>query len=51
MGDVSSFMEAVFLIFSLLASLLTETLYTKSLVNYLFSFDLDKKLVLLKKKK
>ena len=49
-GDVGSFMEVIFSIISLLASILTETLYTKSLINHLFSFDLDKKLILVKKK-
>ena len=49
-GDVGGFMEVIFSGFSLLASILTETLYQKSLVNHLFSFDLDKKLVLVKQK-
>ena len=49
-GDVGGFMEAIFSLFSILAEILTDTLYTKSLVNYLFSFDLDKKLILVKKK-
>ena len=47
-GDVGGFMEIIFSGFSLLAAILTETLYQKSLVNHLFSFDLDKKLVLVK---
>ena len=47
-GDVGGFMEVIFSGFSVLASILTETLYQKSLVNHLFSFDLDKKLVLVK---
>ena len=50
-GDVGGFMEVIFSLFSVLASILTESIYTKSLVNYLFSFDLDKKLIYLKKKK
>ena len=49
-GDVGGFMEVIFSLFGLIATVLTETLYTKSLVNHLFSFDLDKKLVLIKKK-
>ena len=49
-GDVGGFMEVIFSLFSILAEILTDTLYTKSLVNYLFSFDLDKKLILIKKK-
>ena len=47
-GDVGGFMEVIFSVFSVLAAILTETLYQKSLVNHLFSFDLDKKLVLVK---
>ena len=47
-GDVGGFMEVIFSGFSVLAAILTETLYQKSLVNHLFSFDLDKKLVLVK---
>ena len=43
-------MEVIFSGFSVLAAILTETLYQKSLVNYLFSFDLDKKYVLVKQK-
>ena len=49
-GDVGGFMEVIFSVFKVLASILTETLYQKSLVNHLFSFDLDKKLVLVKQK-
>ena len=49
-GDVGGFMEAIFSLFNILAEILTDTLYTKSLVNYLFSFDLDNKLILVKKK-
>ena len=49
-GDVGGFMEVIFSGFSVLAAILTETLYQKSLVNHLFSFDLDKKLVLVKQK-
>ena len=49
-GDVGGFMEVIFSGLGLLAAILTETLYQKSLVNHLFSFDLDKKLVLVKQK-
>ena len=49
-GDVGGFMEVIFSVFKVLVSILTETLYQKSLVNYLFSFDLDRKLVLVKQK-
>ena len=49
-GDVGGFMEVIFSSFTILAEILTDTLFTKSLANHLFSFDLDKKLVLVKKK-
>ena len=50
-GDVGGFMEVIFSVFRVLVSILTETLYQKSLINHLFSFDLDRKLVLVKQKK
>mgnify|MGYP007101921300 FL=1 len=51
LGDVGGLMEFIFSFFRILASFLTESLYEKSLVNSLFSFDLDKKIVLLKNQK
>ena len=44
-------MEIVNMIFSVIASLIVNILYEKSLVNNLFNFDLEKKLVVLKVKK
>ena len=44
-------MEIINMIFSLICSLIVSMLYHKSLVNNLFNFDLNKKLVLLKNKK
>ena len=49
LGDVGGLMEFIFSFFRIISSLLTQTLYEKSLVNSLFSFDLDKKVVLIKK--
>ena len=49
LGDVGVLMEFVFSFFKLLSIFLTETLYEKSLVNNLFTFDLDKKIIELKK--
>ena len=48
LGDVGGLMEFVFSFFRLLSIFITEALYEKSLVNNLFSFDLDKKTVELK---
>ena len=49
LGDVGGLMEFVFSFFKLLSIFLTEALYEKSLVNNLFTFDLDKKIIELKK--
>ena len=51
LGDVGGLMEIVNMIFSVIASLIVNILYEKSLVNNLFDFYLDKKLVVLKNKK
>ena len=50
LGDVGGHMELLYSLFSLLASLLTEIAYDKSLVNNLFFFDIDKKEINIKKK-
>jgi hypothetical protein len=46
LGDVGGLMEIVYTIFNIIASFVTEVLYDKSLVNNLFSFDLNKKYVM-----
>ena len=51
LGDIGGLMEIINMIFSLICSLIVSMLYHKSLVNNLFNFDLNKKLVLLKNKK
>ena len=51
LGDVGGLMEFVFSFFRIISSFLTETLYEKSLVNSLFSFDMDKKIILFKNTK
>ena len=51
LGDVGGFMEVFFSIFRIIATFLAQTLYETSIVNHLFSFDLDKKIVLIKDKK
>ena len=51
LGDVGGLMEVFFSLFRLISSFLTETLYDQSIVNTLFEFDIDKKVVLLKKQK
>ena len=51
LGDVGGLMEVVWSIFSVIATCITDILYDKALVNNLFSFDLDKKIVSIKNKK
>ena len=50
LGDVGDLMEVFFSFFRIISSFLTDTLYETSLVNHLFSFDLDKKVLLIKDK-
>ena len=45
LGDVGGLMEILYTIFNMIASLITEVLYDKSLINNLFSFDINKKYV------
>ena len=51
LGDVGGLMEILFTFLNIISSLLTEILYDKSLVNDLFSFDIDKKMIVINKKK
>ena len=50
LGDVGGLMEVVWSFFNILSSVITDLLYQKALINNLFTFDLDKKIVKLKKK-
>ena len=43
-------MEVIFSLFKIISSFLTDYLYEQSLVNNLFSFDLDKKIITIKEK-
>ena len=51
LGEVGGLMEVVFSLFRIISSFLTDNLYEQSLVNHLFSFDLDKKTIDIKQKK
>ena len=51
LGDVGGLMEIVNMIFSIICSFVGNILYEKSLVNNLFNFDLDRKIIILKKRK
>ena len=51
LGDVGGLMEVVFTLFRLITSFSVDILYEISLVNNLFNFNLDKKVVILKDKK
>jgi hypothetical protein len=48
LGDVGGLMEVVFSFFNILSSFIVGILYEESLVNNLFSFDLEKKIISLK---
>ena len=45
LGDVGGLMEILYTVLNIISSFVTEILYDKSLVNNLFSFDLNKKYV------
>ena len=49
LGDVGGLMEILYTFLNLISSFVTEILYDRSLVNDLFSFDLNKKTVILNK--
>ena len=51
LGDVGGVMEVIYSFFRIVSSFLTDTLYEQSIVNNLFSFDLDKKIIKIKQKK
>jgi len=51
LGDIGGLMEVLYSFFRLICSYLTDTLYEQSLVNHLFNFDIDKKIILIKNKK
>ena len=51
LGDVGGLMEVFFAFFKLINALITGLLYEKSLVNHLFHFDLEKKIVIIKEPK
>ena len=51
LGDVGGLMEVVWSAFNILATVITDILYEKALVNNLFSFDLGKKVIEIKKNK
>ena len=49
LGDVGGLMELLLTLLNIISSFVTEVIYDKSLINNLFSFDLNRKLVILKK--
>ena len=48
LGDVGGLMEVIYMCFKMISSLITDMLYEKSMVNNLFSFNLEKKIVFIK---
>ena len=51
LGDVGGLMEILYSFLSMISSFITEIMYDRSLVNNLFSFDLNKKYVVLNRSK
>ena len=51
LGDVGGLMEVVFSLFRIISSFSVDILYEISLINNLFSFDIDRKTIILKEKK
>ena len=51
LGDVGGLMELIYSFFNLICSFITDIMYEKSLINNLFSFDIDKKVINLKHNK
>ena len=48
LGDIGGFMEVIFTLFRIICSMSVDILYEISLVNRLFRFDIDKKIITLK---
>ena len=51
LGEVGGFMEIIYSFFGLICSLFVDILYEKTIANNLFSFNLQKKLILIKQRK
>ena len=51
LGDIGGFMEVIFTLFRVFCSFSVDILYDISLVNNLFDFNLDKKIIMIKEKK
>ena len=51
LGDVGGLMEVLFTVFRIISSFVVDILYDISLVNNIFSFDLNKKTIIMKEKK
>jgi len=51
LGDVGGLMEIIYSFFNLIASFLTDISYEKSIVNQLFKFNIDKREIIIRKKK
>lgn len=50
LGEVGGFMEILYTFFKIISSFIIDMLYHKSLINNLFSFDIDRKLILIEKR-
>ena len=50
LGDVGGLMEVISSALNLFLSIVVDSLYEKSMINNLFEFDLDKKVIMIKEK-
>ena len=50
LGDVGGLMEVISVVVNLFLSIIIDILYEKSMINNLFEFDLDKKVIIIKEK-
>ena len=51
LGEVGGLMQIIHSFFALICSFTTDILYQKTIANYLFSFDINRKIILIKKRK
>ena len=51
LGEIGGLMEMIYSFFSLICSLIVDILYERKIINNLFSFNIDKKLILIKESK
>ena len=51
LGEVGGLMQIIHSFFALICSFITDILYQKTIANYLFSFDINRKIIIIKRRK